>query len=72
VPFATTGPYRYVAHPNYIAVIGELAGTAMMCGARISGPVCVVAYGVVLWLRARFEERAAAGSRRSSEGNRET
>jgi len=56
-PLVTTGPYRYVAHPNYMAVVGELAGTAMMCGARFTGPVCVVSYGVVMWLRARFEDR---------------
>ena len=30
VPLVTTGPYRYVAHPNYVAVVGELVGTAMM------------------------------------------
>ena len=33
-PLVTTGPYRYVAHPNYVAVVGELVGTAMMFGAR--------------------------------------
>ena len=25
-PLVTAGPYRYVAHPNYIAVVGELVG----------------------------------------------
>ena len=31
----TTGPYRYVTHPNYIAVVGELLGVALMTGALI-------------------------------------
>jgi methyltransferase len=58
VPLVTAGPYRYVAHPNFVAVVGELAGAAMMCGARVSGPVCVIGYAGVLWMRARFEAQA--------------
>lgn len=58
VPLVTDGPYRYVAHPNYLAVVGELAGTAMMCGAKYSGVVCVAGYAAIMWLRARFEDRA--------------
>jgi len=57
-PLVTSGPYRYVAHPNYIAVVGELAGTAMMVGARIIGPVMLVAFGAALVARVKFEERA--------------
>jgi len=58
VPLVTDGPYRFVAHPNFIAVIGELAGAAMMCGARISGSIGVCIYAFVLWMRARVENRA--------------
>lgn len=58
VPPVTSGPYRYVAHPNFMAVIGELAGAAMMCGATITGASGVILYSAVLWIRARFEERA--------------
>ena len=54
-PLVTNGPYRYVAHPNYIGVIGELAGTAMMVGAPVCGPVMLVAFGVALRARVRFE-----------------
>lgn len=57
VALATTGPYRYVAHPNYIAVVGELVGTAMMVGARVCGPLMLAAFGVALWARVRFENR---------------
>jgi len=56
-PLVTTGPYRFVAHPNYVAVVGELVGAAMMCGARLSGPLMIVLFGAVLWARIRFENR---------------
>lgn len=55
VPLVTTGPYRYLAHPNYFALLGELAGAAMMCGAPVAGIVGSLAFGVVLWMRVRFE-----------------
>jgi methyltransferase len=58
LPLVTTGPYRYVRHPNYIAVVGELVGTAMMVGARVTGPVMLALFGIALWARVRFEERA--------------
>jgi methyltransferase len=60
-PLVTSGPYRYVSHPNYIAIAGELAGTAMMVGAAVTGPVSVVLFGALLWARIRFEERALGG-----------
>jgi len=58
VPLVSTGPYRYVAHPNYVAVIGELLGTAMMMQAEITGPVALVLFGTLLVMRIRFETRA--------------
>ena len=60
-PLVNEGPYRYVAHPNYLAVVGELAGVALMTGATVSGPVSLAAFGVLLWLRVRFEEKALRG-----------
>jgi methyltransferase len=61
----TTGPYRYVAHPNYIAVMGEIASTAMMVGAIVAGPIAVVVFAIVLRARIRFENRVLAESRAS-------
>jgi methyltransferase len=69
VPLVTTGPYRYVAHPNYIAVVGELTGAAMMFGAAVTGPVSIALFGAALWARVRFETRvlrAAQASVRTS------
>jgi len=57
-PLVSSGPYRYLAHPNYVAVVGELVSTAMMMRAVVTGPMMTVAFGVMLWIRVRVEERA--------------
>jgi methyltransferase len=59
-PLVTNGPYQYVAHPNYIAVAGELVAAAMMMGAFIAGPVMTGVFCVLMWRRIQFEERALA------------
>ena len=35
-----SGPYRILRHPNYVAVVGELVGVALMTGARFDGSRC--------------------------------
>jgi methyltransferase len=60
-----TGPYRYLAHPNYVGLAGELVGAAMMCGAPIAGVIGSLAFGAALWQRVRFE---SAVLRRVREG----
>ena len=70
LPLVTTGPYRYIAHPNYVAVVGELVGAAMMFGALVTGPIMFVLFGAALWARVRFETRVlreATGGRGTSE-----
>ncbi|MCC7009167.1 MAG: hypothetical protein IT184_10145 [Acidobacteria bacterium] len=62
-PLVSDGPYRYVDHPNYIAVIGELVATALMVGARVTGPIAGAGFGIVLWRRWRFERRVLADAR---------
>jgi methyltransferase len=57
LPLVTHGPYRYVTHPNYIAVVGELVGAAMMVRARVLGPVMIALFGLALLARVRFENR---------------
>lgn len=57
LPLVTTGPYRYIAHPNYIAVVGELVGAAMMFRAAWTGPLMIALFGLALWARVRFETR---------------
>jgi methyltransferase len=61
-PLVRAGPYAFVAHPNYIAVIGELAATAMMVGAPVTGPIMLLAFGAVLWRRIQFESGVLRGT----------
>ena len=61
-PLVATGPYAFVSHPNYIAVVGEIAATAMMVGASVSGPIMLLAFGAVLWRRIQFESGVLRGT----------
>jgi methyltransferase len=62
------GPYRFLRHPNYAAVVGELVGVALMTGAVVSGPLALAGFGTLLRKRIVGEERAlaAAGPRNGS------
>ena len=57
-PLVTRGPYAFMKHPNYVAVVGELVGMALMTGARITGPVMTLVFAALLRSRIRAEERA--------------
>jgi methyltransferase len=57
-PLVTVGPYRYLRHPNYVGVAGELIGAAVMTGARLSGPIAVGIFAFLLYKRIAAEERA--------------
>ena len=59
-----SGPYRWLQHPNYVAVVGELAAVALMSGARIAGPAGTLAFGALMFRRIVIEERALAASGR--------
>lgn len=54
----THGPYRMLDHPNYAGVIGELAGTAIMTGALVTGPAATLAFGLLMLRRIAVERRA--------------
>jgi methyltransferase len=58
LPLVTTGPYRWIRHPNYVAVVGELIAMALMTRARVTGPLGTLFFGWLLWRRITAEERA--------------
>jgi methyltransferase len=64
VPLIATGPYRWLRHPNYVAVVGELVGVALMSGARLAGPLGTILFGMLMLKRIRVEERALSTSGR--------
>ena len=55
-----SGPYRWLAHPNYVAVAGELAGVAVAMHAVFTGPVAVAGFGWLMLRRISIEEKALA------------
>ena len=64
----TSGPYRYVRHPNYIGVMGELAGFALMAHAAYTGPASMLMFAWLIARRIRVEERALHIDHRSDRG----
>ena len=58
IPLVTSGPYRHMRHPNYVGVIGELAGVAALVGALFTGPLAIAGFGWLLAQRIRAEEKA--------------
>ena len=61
VPGATLvarGPYRWLRHPNYVGVMGELAGVALMTGAWLSGVAGIATFGALVIMRIAVEDRA--------------
>lgn len=57
-PLVTGGPYRYLRHPNYLAVVGEFVGVALTLSAPATGAAVTAAFAWLMWRRIRFEERA--------------
>ena len=57
-PLVSRGPYAVARHPNYIAVVGELVGMALLVGARVTGPLATLLFSLLLRERIRAENRA--------------
>ena len=57
-PLIASGPYRFLRHPNYAGVFLELAGAAVMTHAYVSGPLGVVLFGTLVFIRISIENRA--------------
>jgi methyltransferase len=57
-PLITSGPYRFLSHPNYIAVVGEIASVALIVWAPITGVLATMGFGALMIKRIRIEDRA--------------
>ena len=59
-PLVRRGPYRWLRHPNYLVVAGEIAVLPLAFGAWQIAAVFTLANALVLWIRIRAEEQALA------------
>ncbi|AKJ07693.1 methyltransferase [Archangium gephyra] len=54
----TRGPYRFLRHPNYVAVVLELAAVPLIHGAWVTALVFSLGNALLLRVRIRAEEEA--------------
>lgn len=52
------GPYRFISHPNYVAIVTELIVIPMMFGAYMTAVAVTIINAIVLRHRIRVEEQA--------------
>ena len=57
-PPITTGPYRFIKHPNYVAVVLEMISVPLIYGSWITAVVFSIGNAALLAVRIREEERA--------------
>ena len=57
-PRIVSGPYRWLRHPNYVGVAGELAGVALAARAPRAGLAACLLFGTLMLARIEVEDRA--------------
>jgi methyltransferase len=57
-PLITRGPYALLRHPNYLAVVGEIVGMALLVWAPVTGVLSCLGFGWLLLRRIAVEDRA--------------
>ena len=69
-PLVRRGPYRYLKHPNYLVVAGEIALLPLVFGAWRIAAVYSVLNAILLAHRIRVENRALAAASGAALGYR--
>ncbi len=62
----TDGPYRFIRHPNYVAVVLELCVLPLVHGAWLTSLVFTIGNALLLRVRVRVEEEALGSAYQSS------
>jgi methyltransferase len=57
-PLVKSGPYQFISHPNYVAVVGEIVSVAAIVWAPITGTLAALGFGALMLARIRVEDRA--------------
>jgi methyltransferase len=60
-PLVTGGPFRFVRHPNYLVVIGEIAVLPLVFGLWQVALIFSILNAIVLTIRIRAEMGALGG-----------
>ncbi|MEU9361022.1 isoprenylcysteine carboxyl methyltransferase family protein [Streptomyces sp. NPDC048301] len=60
LPLVTGGPYRWLRHPNYVAVVAEGAALPLVHGAWVTAVAFTLANAALLAVRVRCEDGALA------------
>lgn len=63
---AVDGPYRFLRHPNYLAVIVEMAAVPLIHGAWLTATLFTAGNAALLAGRIRIEERALGPAYRAA------
>jgi methyltransferase len=61
-PLVTHGPYRFIRHPNYAIVVGEIAALPLALGMPFYAAIFSVLNAAVLFVRIRAENGALKGA----------
>jgi methyltransferase len=64
-PLVSAGPYRFLSHPNYAVVAGEIAVLPLALNLPLLALVFVILNAMVLAIRIRAENRALATSHKT-------
>jgi methyltransferase len=62
-PLVSVGPYRFLSHPNYAVVAGEIAILPLVLDLPLLAAIFTILNAVVLAIRISAENRALAASR---------
>ena len=62
LPLVTGGPYRWLSHPNYVAVVVEGLALPLVHSAWVTAVVFTVLNAALLTVRLRVENRALAAA----------
>lgn len=62
VPLVNRGPYRFLKHPNYVVVIGEIAVLPLVFDLPLYALVFSILNGIILFIRVTAESAALKGA----------
>ena len=62
-PLVSAGPYRFLSHPNYAVVAGEIAMLPLVLNLPLLAIIFTILNTAILAIRIRAENRALAASR---------